>query len=86
MGASNSDILRRPHCITKRKWKQWDFLMSQKQKYKWPSNRWPKDKKFKELGTLNLECSELHFSGRQNGQLTNNVTKACGCFKISSLG
>jgi hypothetical protein len=24
--------------------------------YKWLSNRWPKDKKFKELGTLNLEC------------------------------
>jgi len=24
--------------------------------YKWPSNCWPKNKKFKELGTLNLEC------------------------------
>jgi hypothetical protein len=23
--------------------------------YKWPSNRWPKDKKFKELGELSQE-------------------------------
>ena len=28
------------------------FLNVTETKYKWPSNRWPKDKKFKELGTL----------------------------------
>ena len=58
------------------------FLNVTETKYKWPSNRWPKDRKFKELGTLNLECSGPHFSSRRNGQLTNNITKACGCFKI----
>jgi hypothetical protein len=58
------------------------FLNVTETKYKWPSNRWPKDKKFKELGTLNLECSELLFSGSRNDQVTNNVTKAYGCFKI----
>jgi hypothetical protein len=50
--------------------------------YKWPSNRWPKDRKFKELGTLNLEFSEPYFSGSQSDQVTNNVTKECGCFKM----
>jgi hypothetical protein len=49
--------------------------------YKWPSNRWPKDKKFKELGTLNLEFLEPYFQAIEE-QVTNNGTKACGRLKI----
>lgn len=34
-------------------------------KYKWPQNRWPKDKKFKELG----KCPVLDLGERIFGQL-----------------
>jgi hypothetical protein len=45
--------------------------------YKWPSNRWPKDKKFKELGMLSLE-----FSDSRNDHAADNLIKACGPFKM----
>jgi hypothetical protein len=47
--------------------------------YKWPSNRWPKEKKFKELGTSNSEA--LGFLGGSYRK-TNSVSKGCGRIRI----
>lgn len=47
--------------------------------YKWPSNRWPKEKKFKELGTATSRATSFLCG---NCRKTNILGKGCGHIRI----
>jgi hypothetical protein len=49
------------------KYKEWlanaGFVDIVEKKYKWPANRWPKDKKYKELGAWSLTALDGGLEG-----------------------